>query len=81
MYYKRYELQWRFSLFFTASIIAGAFGGVWPHLHFVTSISLTDIASCFRDCKDEWDSWLRWLALDMVLLPNYGLITYPKNYI
>jgi hypothetical protein len=28
MYYKRYELQWRFTLFFTASIIAGAFGGV-----------------------------------------------------
>jgi hypothetical protein len=22
MYYKRYELQWRFTLFFTASIIA-----------------------------------------------------------
>jgi len=28
MYYKRYELQWRFTLFFTASIIAGAFGGL-----------------------------------------------------
>jgi hypothetical protein len=28
MYYKRYELQWRFTLFFAASIIAGAFGGV-----------------------------------------------------
>jgi hypothetical protein len=28
MYYQRYELQWRLSLFFTASIIAGAFGGV-----------------------------------------------------
>jgi hypothetical protein len=27
MYYKRYELQWRLTLFFTASIIAGAFGG------------------------------------------------------
>jgi hypothetical protein len=30
MYYKRYELQWRLTLFFTASIIAGAFGGVSP---------------------------------------------------
>ena len=30
MYYKRYELQWRMTLFFTASIIAGAFGGVGP---------------------------------------------------
>ena len=28
MYYKRYELQWRLSLFFTASILAGAFGGL-----------------------------------------------------
>ncbi|CAG5148379.1 uncharacterized protein ALTATR162_LOCUS2192 [Alternaria atra] len=28
MYYKRYELQWRLTLFFTASIIAGAFGGL-----------------------------------------------------
>ncbi len=27
MYYERYELQWRLSLFFSASIIAGAFGG------------------------------------------------------
>ena len=32
MYYKRYELQWRFNLFFSASIIAGAWGGVSvPH--------------------------------------------------
>jgi hypothetical protein len=30
MYYKRYELQWRFTLFFAASIIAGGFGGVRP---------------------------------------------------
>lgn len=28
MYYKRHELQWRMSLFFAASIIAGAFGGL-----------------------------------------------------
>ena len=28
MYYKRYELQWRLTLFFCASIIAGAFAGV-----------------------------------------------------
>lgn len=30
MYYKRYELQWRLTLFFSASILAGAFGGVSP---------------------------------------------------
>lgn len=28
MYYKRYELQWRVSLFFSASILAGAFSGL-----------------------------------------------------
>jgi MFS family permease len=28
MYYKRHELQWRFTLFFSMSIMAGAFGGV-----------------------------------------------------
>ncbi|KAG9548106.1 MFS general substrate transporter, partial [Aureobasidium melanogenum] len=28
MYYKRYELQWRLSLFFSASILAGGFGGL-----------------------------------------------------
>lgn len=28
MYYKRYEVQWRMSLFFSASILAGAFSGL-----------------------------------------------------
>ena len=28
MYYKRYEVQWRFNLFFTGSILAGAFSGL-----------------------------------------------------
>jgi MFS family permease len=28
MYYTRYELQWRMSLFFSASILAGAFSGL-----------------------------------------------------
>lgn len=28
MYYKRHELQWRFNLFFCASILAGAFSGL-----------------------------------------------------
>lgn len=31
MYYKRYELQWRFSIFFSAGIIAGAFGGLFAY--------------------------------------------------
>ena len=28
MYYKRFELQWRLTIFFMGSVIAGAFGGV-----------------------------------------------------
>ena len=28
MYYRRYEVQWRVSLFFSASILAGAFSGL-----------------------------------------------------
>ena len=28
MWYKRYELQWRFNLFFSGSILAGAFSGL-----------------------------------------------------
>lgn len=32
MYYKRHELQWRMSLFFSASILAGAFGGLLAYL-------------------------------------------------
>ncbi|KAJ6088537.1 hypothetical protein N7486_009798 [Penicillium sp. IBT 16267x] len=32
MYYKRHELQWRMNLFFSASILAGAFGGLLAYL-------------------------------------------------
>ena len=28
MYYKRYELQWRYNIFFTGSILAGSFSGL-----------------------------------------------------
>lgn len=28
MYYQRYEVQWRMSLYFTAAILAGAFSGL-----------------------------------------------------
>lgn len=31
MWYKRFELQWRLSVFFCASIIAGAFGGLFAY--------------------------------------------------
>ena len=28
MYYKRYELQWRFNIFFSGSVLAGSFSGL-----------------------------------------------------
>jgi hypothetical protein len=31
MWYKRFELQWRLSVFFSASIVAGAFGGLFAY--------------------------------------------------
>lgn len=31
MYYKRFELQWRLSLFFSGSILAGGFGGLFAY--------------------------------------------------
>lgn len=32
MYYKRYELQWRLSVFFSSTILAGAFGGLFAYV-------------------------------------------------
>lgn len=52
MYYKRYELQWRMSLFFSASIIAGAFGGVGQHLYMSASPLKLDTAPRICHCKD-----------------------------
>jgi sugar phosphate permease len=31
MYYKRYETQWRLTIFFSSSILAGAFGGLFAY--------------------------------------------------
>ncbi len=52
MYYKRYELQWRLTLFFTASIIAGAFGGV-RRLALHKRISLM-LSSCWLLRLQKW---------------------------
>ncbi len=41
-YYARYELQWRFSLFLSSIIIAGAFGGVSLNLFAHPSFILQD---------------------------------------
>jgi hypothetical protein len=51
MYYKRYELQWRFSLFFAASIMAGGFGGV---RHPTQPPKITDIVSFWPLPLPRW---------------------------
>lgn len=47
MYYKRYELQWRLSLFFSASILAGGFGGVGSLIADCPGRSADDYVSSF----------------------------------
>jgi len=40
MYYKRYEVQWRFSLFFTGSVLAGSFSGLLAYgISFMDGVS------------------------------------------
>lgn len=63
MYYKRYELQWRLTLFFTASIIAGAFGGVGSDEPREYDIVNARPAARFRNCKDGWGSRVWWLEV------------------
>jgi hypothetical protein len=57
MYYKRYELQWRLTLFFTASIIAGAFGGVCVPLPIHLIIALMRRSSWLSPLP-KWTAWL-----------------------
>ncbi|KAF1843935.1 MFS general substrate transporter [Cucurbitaria berberidis CBS 394.84] len=63
MYYKRYELQWRLTLFFTASIIAGAFGG------------LLAFAIAKMDGIAGYGGW-RWIfIIEGIVTVAFGLIT------
>ncbi|KAF2033251.1 MFS general substrate transporter [Setomelanomma holmii] len=63
MYYKRYELQWRLTLFFTASIIAGAFGGLLAF-----AIAKMDGIAGYR-------GW-RWIfILEGLVTVGFGIIT------
>lgn len=54
MYYKRYELQWRFSLFFSASIIAGAFGGVSSKVDVDDQNDFADLHSFLHTLLRRW---------------------------
>ncbi|OAK95178.1 MFS general substrate transporter [Phaeosphaeriaceae sp. SRC1lsM3a] len=63
MYYKRYELQWRLTLFFTASIIAGAFGG------------LLAFAIAKMDGIQGYGGW-RWIfIIEGIITVALGLVT------
>ena len=70
MYYKRYELQWRFNLFFTGSILAGAFSGLlayaisnmagyagyggWRWIFIWEGLATTVIAACCWFLVPDW---------------------------
>ncbi|KAH8727171.1 major facilitator superfamily domain-containing protein [Phaeosphaeriaceae sp. PMI808] len=63
MYYKRYELQWRLTLFFTAGIIAGAFGG------------LLAFAIAKMDGINGYGGW-RWIfIIEGAVTVAFGLVT------
>lgn len=65
MYYKRHELQLRFSLYFSASIIAGAFSGV-SHWFVVANIQLIVlIVTGVRNCENGWHWRIWWMAMDL----------------
>jgi MFS family permease len=67
MYYKRYELQWRLNVFFSASILAGAVSGVCILLtvYLVGGTNVTGVVARICHCPDGWDSRVQWLALDL----------------
>lgn len=68
MYYRRHELQWRFNLFFSAVILAGAWSGVRtlhdPNLFLQLPLTLF-AAPRIRLGENGRDRWVRWLALDL----------------
>jgi hypothetical protein len=80
MYYKRYELQWRLTLVFTASILAGAFAGVSTSLplHFViltTHTQLLAFAIAKMDGIGGYRGW-RWIfILEGGVTVIIGLVT------
>jgi hypothetical protein len=81
MYYKRYELQWRLTLFFSASILAGAFGGVStphtaiPHIPLTPPIQLLAFAIAKMDGIAGYGGW-RWIfILEGGVTAILGLIT------
>jgi len=62
-YYKRHEFQIRYSLFFSATQVGGAFGGVSYILIFELQAELTFVVSRLRFGKDGWNCWLQFLEM------------------
>ncbi|KAL4914791.1 major facilitator superfamily domain-containing protein [Aspergillus aurantiobrunneus] len=61
MYYPRYELQWRFGMFFPSSTLAGAFGGLLAY------------AIAKMDGLGNLDGW-RWIfVIEGVITAAYGI--------
>ncbi|CAG7928947.1 unnamed protein product [Penicillium olsonii] len=70
-YYKRFELQWRLNLFFSASIISGAISGVRHLLFFHVNVKQSNTNSkyellayglSYMDGVCEYSSW-RWIFI------------------
>jgi MFS family permease len=80
MYYKRFELQWRLSLFFSGSILAGAFGGLlayalasmagvanyggWRWIFIIEGIITVVIAALGKLAVVDWPSTAKFLNDD-----------------
>lgn len=69
MYYKRYELQWRLNLFFTASILAGAVSGVRPGQenhsvakYWLIIVQLLAYGLAYMNGVGSYSSW-RWIFI------------------
>lgn len=77
-YYKRFELQWRLTLFFCGSILAGAFGGLfayalasmsgvahyggWRWIFIIEGIITVVIAALGKLAVVDWPSTARFLT-------------------
>ncbi|KAH0344322.1 MFS general substrate transporter, partial [Aureobasidium melanogenum] len=86
MYYKRYELQWRLSLFFSASILAGGFGGLlayalakmdgiagysgWRWIFIIEGILTTVVGILARFWVCDWPETAKFLTEERLLLTS-----------
>lgn len=65
MYYKRHELQLRVSVFFSASILAGAFSGVSTPPQPASILTELRLVAGIRNFENVRRRWLWRMALDI----------------